>query len=299
MTETFKKAMFEVFDKLQKNTIRVLYDKTENSVPIGGSKIGGRPDLPADFVWPYYEGEDYQQVVVNRPLSFLTQINLAETTSCDVDQCLPKTGILSFFYEMETEKWGFDPKDRGCARVFYFPDENMLIQTEFPEELHEDFRFPEFSLSFEARKDLPSGIDFTEMPEEEEISRRFPDETEMCDIEEYDALRQEYGCALDGDWSANTKLLGYPDVIQNSMERECEEVTRGIYNGGVHEVSQELEEEIEKNSKDWMLLYQMGVVEKDGFELMFGDVGHIYFWIKKQDLEKRNFDNVWLILQCC
>ena len=59
------------------------------------------------------------------------------------------------------------------------------------------------------------------------------------------------------------------------------------------------EEEIEKNSKDWMLLYQMGVVEKDGFELMFGDVGHIYFWIKKQDLEKRNFDNVWLILQCC
>ena len=165
--------------------------------------------------------------------------------------------------------------------------------------MHEDFRFPEFSLSFEARKDLPSGIDFTEMPEEEEISRRFPDETEMCDIEEYDALRQEYGCALDGDWSANTKLLGYPDVIQNSMERECEEVTRGIYNGGVHEVSQELEEEIEKNSKDWMLLYQMGVVEKDGFELMFGDVGHIYFWIKKQDLEKRNFDNVWLILQCC
>jgi uncharacterized protein YwqG len=48
------------------------------------------------------------------------------------------------------------------------------------------------------------------------------------------------------------------------MERECEEVTRGIYNGGVHEVSQELEEEIEKNSKDWTLLYQMGVVEKDG-----------------------------------
>lgn len=52
MTDTFKKAMFEAFDKLQKNTIRVLYDKAENSVPTGGSKIGGRPDLPADFVWP-------------------------------------------------------------------------------------------------------------------------------------------------------------------------------------------------------------------------------------------------------
>lgn len=26
--------------------------------------------------------------------------------------------------------------------------------------------------------------------------------------------------------------------------------------------------------------------------------GHIYFWIKKNDLAAGNFDNVWLILQC-
>ncbi|MGN0700170.1 MAG: DUF1963 domain-containing protein [Oscillospiraceae bacterium] len=31
---------------------------------------------------------------------------------------------------------------------------------------------------------------------------------------------------------------------------------------------------------------------------MFGDCGHIYFWIRKADLAARNFDNVWLILQC-
>ena len=55
MTDTFKKAMFEAFDKLQKNTIRVLYDKAENYVPTVGSKMGGRTDLQADLVWPYYE----------------------------------------------------------------------------------------------------------------------------------------------------------------------------------------------------------------------------------------------------
>ena len=51
-------------------------------------------------------------------------------------------------------------------------------------------------------------------------------------------------------------------------------------------------------SKQWMLLFQMGTVESDDYELMFGDCGHIYFWIKKSDLAAKNFDNVWLILQC-
>ena len=37
---------------------------------------------------------------------------------------------------------------------------------------------------------------------------------------------------------------------------------------------------------------------KDGFELMFGDCGRIYFYIRKEDLRNRNFENVWLSLQC-
>ncbi|MCI6583120.1 MAG: YwqG family protein [Oscillospiraceae bacterium] len=34
------------------------------------------------------------------------------------------------------------------------------------------------------------------------------------------------------------------------------------------------------------------------YELMFGDCGHIYFWIRKSDLKNRDFDNIWLVLQC-
>ena len=33
-------------------------------------------------------------------------------------------------------------------------------------------------------------------------------------------------------------------------------------------------------------------------EFMFGDCGHLYFWIRKQDLQNRDFDHVWMILQC-
>ena len=33
-----------------------------------------------------------------------------------------------------------------------------------------------------------------------------------------------------------------------------------------------------------MLLFQLDTVEQGNFELMFGDCGHIYFYITKEDL---------------
>ena len=52
-------------------------------------------------------------------------------------------------------------------------------------------------------------------------------------------------------------------------------------------------------SKDWQLLFQLDSVSDDDFELMFGDCGRIYYYIRKDDLAAKNFDNIWLILQCC
>lgn len=39
-------------------------------------------------------------------------------------------------------------------------------------------------------------------------------------------------------------------------------------------------------------------IEDNDFELMFGDCGRIYYFIKKDELKKKNFDSSWLILQC-
>ena len=36
----------------------------------------------------------------------------------------------------------------------------------------------------------------------------------------------------------------------------------------------------------------------DKLEIMFGDAGTIYFYIKEDDLKNCNFDNIWCILQC-
>lgn len=58
-----------------------------------------------------------------------------------------------------------------------------------------------------------------------------------------------------------------------------------------------LEEKNLKRKNDCVLFLQIDSVE-DKTGMMLGDCGRIYFWIKKQDLLNKNFDNTWCILQC-
>ena len=37
----------------------------------------------------------------------------------------------------------------------------------------------------------------------------------------------------------------------------------------------------------------------DTIDLMWGDCGMLYFWIRRDDLASRCFDHVWMTLQCC
>lgn len=298
MDEKFKQGMLALFEQLKRNAVQLHYTPAAEPVAAGGSKIGGRPDVPADFEWPYFESENYDKVVANRPLSFMAQINLAEAAEFDKEGLLPKQGLLSFFYELETERWGFEAEDKGCARVFWFKDLAALQQADFPADLAEDFRLPEFAVEFEAALDLPDLGDFVRSPLTQELPEQYPEAADALDWDDFEQLRQEFGYTAEGDWSENSKLLGWPDLIQHPMQQECEMVSCGIYCGGPQELDPELQAEIEQASQDWILLFQMGTVENGDFELMFGDVGHIYFWIRKQDLAAGNFDNIWLVLQC-
>ena len=84
------------------------------------------------------------------------------------------------------------------------------------------------------------------------------------------------------------------------MFAECELVTQGYYLGsGWHKVPKDVRKKAEETACDkWRLLLQLDTVECGDFYLMFGDAGHIYFYITKEDLEAKRFDKVWLILQC-
>ena len=294
MSQDLKQALFGVFDAVQKNAIKLDFGADPEPGEAGQSRLGGRPDVPRDFEWPRFQDKDDDSADANRPLTFLAQVNLADATRYDTEGLLPTAGALSFFYEMETQEWGFDPRDRRSARVFFFEDPATLRPASVPDDL--DDWFPDGqAISYRNMVDLPAWLGFTELPEE--VRRTNPLPVPLTDIEweDYDAMREEYGAPSEGDDAVTTKLLGHPDVVQNPMEAECEMVTRGMADGAEgEEISQELRDDIEKASRDWTLLFQMGT--DSGLE--FGDVGHINYWIKKQDLARRDFDKAWLILQC-
>jgi uncharacterized protein YwqG len=92
------------------------------------------------------------------------------------------------------------------------------------------------------------------------------------------------------------RILGYPEQIQNDMQTECQMVSGGIYyDGKAHENPRY--EELKPGSLDWELLLQLDSEEANA-QMIWGDVGRIYFWIQKQSLVNREFDKVWFQLQC-
>ena len=278
----------EKLEKLRRNGI-TLDISGSAEYKRGGTRFGGRPDVPRGFEWPAYEGEGMHGKTAKRPLSFVAQFDCAELAKYDAEHLLPERGVLSFFYEMDSMRWGFDPQDKGCARVYWFEDSAALEEAEFPEDLEEDYRFPALAVKMRAEPSFPGWEDFMEI---------YPEEAESGDEgDEFFTVRAELG---DDDPDERSKLLGWDDAIQCSMPAECELVTRGYYlGGGWDEIPKNEVEEAEKEAPDkWLPLFQLDTVEDGDFELMFGDCGRLYFYITRDDLAARRFENVWLILQC-
>ncbi|MEL6867298.1 MAG: YwqG family protein [Bacteroidota bacterium] len=239
-------------------------------MPPGQSKIGGSPDLPSEQAWPLDER--------GAPLSFLAQINLRESAPFDKAEELPSEGMLSFFYCADQEAWGFDPKDKERFRVLYFPDTEYVERREFPAALNEDAQYVNNSLNFSSYLGLPGW-------ENHRIEQLFP--------EEEDEVFDNYVDMSDGP---DTHLLGHANSIQNPMELECQLVTNGLYCGDPSGYKDPRAKELGKGKDQWVLLFQLD--SEDSAEMMWGDVGRIYFWIKKEDLQQKRFDQAWMISQC-
>ncbi len=244
--------------------------------------MGGMPDLPEGFSWPYFTGTDFDGVTASRPLAFLAQFNLGEVAPHDRDGRLPGSGMLYFFYEAHTILWGFDPADRGCARVFYVKENAKLTRKNFPDDLEEQYILPEMALNFSTLNELP---DIAE--------QRFG----IVDFDEYQQACTRYGCPMNE--SCSTKLLGYADLIQGDITYECEAVSRGVYCGGSDDgLSDDERADIQAHAADWVLLAQFDGIHSGGYELDWGDDGCLYFYIKKEDARARDFSKCWCVLQC-
>ncbi|MGD9580836.1 MAG: YwqG family protein [Vampirovibrionia bacterium] len=241
-----------------------------DNLDTGISKIGGQPDLPENFSWPYRE---------KRPLSFLAQINLNDTKDLDIEKLLPESGMLYFFYDTEEMPWGINKKDKSSWKIYYIKEIDNLIKTHHPDYKNNDYYYEACKVIFNNYLSLPGyeNISF-------DRSIKLNDEDEESYIEYIiDPLKQNtYTC-----------LLGYPITIQNDeMEIECAKINLETKPSK----SKEYKKEIQKASKEWILLFQLD--SETNAKMMWGDCGKLYFWIKKEELKNKNFDNVWMILQC-
>ena len=287
-----QQEFFDMLPAIRKTAVTVNHAKSDGKIAPGESKIGGKPHLPADFEWPVYHGMGILDTEkATRPLSFMAQINLADVTAHDAEHLLPASGMLYFFYDMETMRWGYDPEDAGCCRVYYIEDGVPLTETELPAELDEMYRIPERAVTFGEKASYPVF---------DEVNERYTVEWESDRAwQAYMDELERIGVPETENPGMNSQLLGYAEVVQNSMLRECELASTGTDTGnGFPEMTEEEAAELRVRSQEWVLLYQFGSILDGGDEVMFGDLGSVYFWIRRDDLAARRFDRVWLILQC-
>ncbi len=258
------------------------YVPNEDDISVGASKIGGNPDLPADFNWQHFEGV---------PLTFLAQIKLEDVKPLDIDDVLPDSGWLYFFYELGNQPYG-GPDQKNGWQVIYIESTVALNRTAHPTantEFYPIKALPAFKLSVSEVWTAPS-----EEYAFKQIGSNKP-HWDDPDANHYIDLLAEIE---DSTSESFHYLLGNPMQIQGDINIEAS------FGANSLELGSDNYETAMTNLKDditqWRLLFQMDsdYQEDANFDLMFGDVGRVYFMIRESDLKARRFNQVWTIMQC-
>lgn len=125
------------------NGIKLKISKPKDKLPAGSSKLFGNPDVWDGFEWPYIEenGEKYD-------LTFMCQIDCAKAEGFDESGLLPKTGMLYFFYDLDTMP---EAPDEKSARVLWYNGElSDLHEMILTDEEGNSLAFSEQKIDFEA-----------------------------------------------------------------------------------------------------------------------------------------------------
>lgn len=259
-------------EALMTNSVRIVSKPTpDNELKIGTSKLGGAPDLLDGVKWP---------VMGDIPLSFLAQISLSDVQPLDTDKLLPTSGLLSFFYDAKQQTYGSDPNDRAGRKVIYSTvDAAGLKRRPFPDALPAEARFASCAVTFSAEITLPqrpnlldSKLDWNDKERQaySDFMAAFPSEEDRKTI--------------------HHRLLGHSDDLQDDMHLQAQLLSHGFKDDQSAEAKALVE-----GAKDWVLLFQLD--SDSNAHMQWASTGLLYFWITRQDLQARNFDNVWVILQ--
>ncbi len=244
----------------------------ESTLPIGASKLGGQPDLPADVEWPLWNG---------LPQSFLAQFRLPDLHSFlqgALAGALPEQGMLWFFYDARQETYGTEQADQGGWRVLYLNDAQPALQRRLPPAaLPKESQFQACQLRFSTE------LTFATQPPLEIVGLAWSE----ADQERYDALLASIVPAP--GMTPRHRLLGFPDTIQDDMRQQCE-----LASQGVADVNDPRVEVLAPEANAWRLLLQIDSDAQAG--MRWASSGMLYYWLRPPP-QARHFEASWLVLQ--
>jgi uncharacterized protein YwqG len=243
------------------------------------------------------------------PLIFLGQIYLEEIPRYENFPSLPDDGILYFFWDLIRFPAGWRSSSKGSCRVIYIKDISELQTVSFPWDGTKTFRneteiqasILRCALTFQPKWTSSNYLE-TDFEDDEDDCSPVIDAFLKETLEEIpaDFPERNESTVLIKDHSSVSEpmhfMFGNPMEVQNAMEEICQLSFHG-FDALEYDVNCDSEvAHLKEGVKDWQLLLQFD--SDDNLDLMWGDAGMLYFWIRKQDLEKRDFSNVWCEMQC-
>jgi uncharacterized protein YwqG len=234
--------------------------KIESDLSLWQSKFRGLPYLPKNVSYP--------KGAMGQELCLLAQINFEEVPRLEP---FPEKGILQFYIDGIDNLYGMDLEEmtkQAGFRVLYFPevmkDENQLIT-------HFDF-LPEFEF----------------MPVEESSSLSFEPKYEPISV---------------WDYQFENKILGEESSKAEDKSYELHDKYQALFKAEGHKLGgypyfTQQDPRIKKKygNEGYILLLQIDTDHEAN--IMWGDAGVGNFFIKEEDLRKRDFSRVLYNWDC-
>lgn len=195
------------------------------------------------------------------------QINCGETYKFDKTGLFPKTGMLYFFCDIES----------NLGHIYYYNgDLNCLKELELPEDV--PFIGAEHGVKISSEMSLPYYEDFILMT------------NKGCfyDVQTYYAALNSVSEELKISDKYDYKLMqifGYPDLIYESV------LESAIIEDSNFQITSSDIDKMNEKAPDWLLLFQTSLEEEDRC------FGRCFFYIKRENLINKNFDKIYFEFQ--
>lgn len=255
----------------------------DDTAPVA-ARLGCNPHLPPDTAWPIWPGKG--------PLTFIASVDCAAVAAAGrLDVPLPTDGTLLFFYfdgqvgDNDTMVFHTDVSSQAGAAVLYVPSDTLTTERSAPEGIEP---YPAVELyavqiatepGWEHRRSLQTFTEEGESEYQEMLAHPV-----VADKAFTTAVVQ-----ATGPTDEHHRIGGWAEPVQGPIEYEIAVAALG---GG-----KQRRDAITAEEPAWVLLAQ---IDSDhGANMMWGDVGRLYWMIRPEDLAARHFDKALFTWQCC